>query len=162
GIERIAFDLLYRRDLLPVRLPLPLDDPLSLHHAYDHPAPRPALPANSRMPALVPGENLAVRNEQRNIPLDLLPTRSGHDAGRRRREHLKKMSPIHREPSPAALSTEPPPSDALWWGGPPGPQPAPRPSYASVFFRDRAGQGAGCGPGGPPYQPHLSNDKPRN
>jgi hypothetical protein len=45
-----------------------------------------------------------------------------------------------------------------WWGGPPGPRGSPWTRFSSRGSSDcqprQAGQGAGCGPGGPPH--HLS------
>ena len=42
-----------------------------------------------------------------------------------------------------------------WWGGPPGPHGSPwtrfSPEVSSACQLRQAGQGAGCGPGGPPY-----------
>ena len=41
------------------------------------------------------------------------------------------------------------------WGGPPGPQPAPRPAFFGLSQCKKADEGVGRGPGGPPHEKHT-------
>src|SRR5256885_12106686 len=79
-IERIALDLLDRRDALPhllnALLPLELDHALRFHDPDDRAASRAALRADGRTPHLLPLSDLVLGNQQRNQLVGLVPAAS--------------------------------------------------------------------------------------